>query len=121
MPPLIVHCLGEQDGKVRVACQGIIARDALLFNDSPEDSLDGKCFAQNVLLDLSDCERIDSAGVSWLIRFHKRCTEAGGRLILHSLPPMVVKTLKLLNMGLLLSIADNEQGACKIADGASDA
>jgi anti-anti-sigma factor len=47
---------------------------------------------------------IDSAGVGWLVKAHKRFQEAGGRLEIHSISPMVMQILKLLRMPEVLNI-----------------
>jgi anti-anti-sigma factor len=115
MSSLNVTKIADEDDCLVVAASGTISRDALMWNEHPEDVLGEGIFSRIILLDLSDCDRLDSAGVSWLIRFHRRCEEAGGRLFIHSTPPVIAKTLKLLNMGMVLSLADDEKAARRMA------
>ena len=109
--------VAEEPPLLLAAASGTISRDALMWNENPEDVLGEGAVSQVILLDVSDCDRLDSAGVSWLIRLHRRCGEAGGRLIIHSTPPVVDKTLKLLNMGKVLSLAADEAEARRLAQG----
>ena len=115
MSSLNVTKVADEADCLLLAASGTISRDSLMWNEHPEDVLGEGIFSRVVLLDLSDCDRLDSAGVSWLIRFHRRCEEAGGRLVIHSTPPVVAKTLKLLNMGMLLSLAEDAPAARRMA------
>jgi anti-anti-sigma factor len=115
MSSLNVRKLTDEPECILAACSGTVSRDSLMWNETPEDVLGEGIYARVVLLDVSDCDRLDSAGVSWLIRFHRRCQESGGRLIVHSTPPVVAKTLKLLNMSLVLSLAEDEMAARQMA------
>jgi anti-anti-sigma factor len=109
--------VADENSLLLAKVSGMIARDALIWNEHPEDVLGEGVYSRVILLDVSDCDRLDSAGVSWLIRLHRRCTDAGGRLILHSTPPVVAKTLKLLNMQMVLSLADDLAAARRMAEG----
>ena len=64
-----------------------------------------------VLLDLSKADYLDSNGVSWLIIAHKHFVQAGGRLILHSLPRRLQDTVDLLRLPSILDIVANETAA----------
>lgn len=70
-----------------------------------------------VLLDLSDADFIDSSGLSWLLVWHKRHRAAGGRLILHSLPSLVMDVVKMMRLDLVLDLADDEDAALAMARG----
>lgn len=109
--------VAEEGPLLLAKVSGTISRDALMWNESPEDVLGEGVFARIILFDVSDCDRLDSAGVSWLIRLHRRCSDAGGRLIIHSTPPVVAKTLKLLNMQMVLSLAEDLTAARRVAEG----
>lgn len=116
MSSLNVTKIADEGECLLAAANGTISRDSLMWNEHPEDVLgEDNSFSRIILLDVSDCDRVDSAGVSWLIRLHRRCEEAGGKLIIHSTPPIISKTLKLLNMGMVLSLAEDEQAARRMA------
>ncbi len=68
-------------------------------------------YSRRVLLDLAGTEYIDSTGVSWLLTCHKRCREGGGKLVLHSLNPLVKQVLQVLKLDRVLHIADSADKA----------
>jgi anti-anti-sigma regulatory factor len=58
-----------------------------------------------------------SSGINWLIASNRIFNQAGGRLVLHSLPPMVRNALQLMRMSLILNIANDEAAARAMALG----
>lgn len=62
-------------------------------------------YSQRVLIDFSEVPFIDSSGVGWLIRSHKRFKQNSGQLVLHSLSPIVSKTLAVLSLKNYFEIA----------------
>jgi anti-anti-sigma factor len=64
-----------------------------------------------VILDLSQVDFIDSAGVGWFIESNKQFQKCGGKLVLHSIPPIVNNILQLLQMHTVLNLADDEASA----------
>ncbi len=51
------------------------------------------------------------------MNFHKHCQEAGGILVLHSVPPSIMAILKLLHMDRYLNIVEDEFTARALALG----
>jgi len=76
-----------------------------------EALLGADCYRRPVLLDLEKARFIDSSGVGWLMTSHKRFRTDGGRLVLHSVPPMVAQVLRLLNLHTVLSIQPDQAAA----------
>lgn len=74
-------------------------------------------YHRRVLLDMQESEFLDSSGVSWLLVAHKKFRDQGGRLVLHSLPPLVSNVLKVLRMNQILTLAETEQAALKVVQG----
>ncbi len=72
-------------------------------------------YARRVLFDLSRCEYLDSAGLGWLVACHKRFKTQGGRLVLHSLPPLAIHMLKMLKLDQVFSLAGNAVSARQLA------
>ncbi len=70
-----------------------------------------------VLLDLSRTTYIDSAGISWLLNYNKRFREAGGKLIIHSVAPMVMQVIRLMRLDTILHIAADARVARIAAEG----
>jgi anti-anti-sigma factor len=69
------------------------------------------CYGRKVLLSLAGTRYVDSAGIGWLIVCHKRFQENGGRLVLHSLPPLVGHIFDLLGLRGVLNLAADEPAA----------
>jgi anti-anti-sigma factor len=108
----------EEGGICRVQTEGDIR-----FSEQPRDPhqlealLGSDCYRRKIALDLQHTPYIDSSGVSWLVNFHKHCREAGGILVLHSVPPSIMAILKLLHMDRYLNIVEDEQTAQALALG----
>ena len=71
-------------------------------------------YAGTVLLNLAKSNYIDSTGVGWLIQSHGRFQKGGGRLVLHSIAPMVNHCFRVLGMYDVLHIVANEAAALKL-------
>ncbi|HTN75935.1 MAG TPA: STAS domain-containing protein, partial [Pirellulaceae bacterium] len=107
--------VGNQ-AEVRVA--GAINQAQFSVTTEPlAQALGPQAYSQQVLLDLSASEMLDSSGVNWLLIIHRRTRESGGRLILHSLPPLVENVLKVLRMTLVFEIADDLAAARQLVAG----
>src|SRR5205085_521155 len=63
-------------------------------------------YSRKVLLNLDKVPHIDSVGVGWLVRCHKHCQDAGGRLVLFAPRDAVRQVFDLLNLASLLHIAE---------------
>jgi anti-anti-sigma factor len=91
----------------------------LLEVDPAGDGLDRLlgpgCYARPVLLSLAGASYIDSAGVGWLVLCHKHFREAGGRLVLHSLSPLVAHVFDVLGLDTVLDVAADEEAARALA------
>ncbi len=81
------------------------------------DLLGADCYQRKVLLSLEKTPYIDSTAVGWIIRCHKRCKEAGGKLVLHSISPSVLQILRLLRLPDILHIAESDAAARALAEG----
>lgn len=64
-------------------------------------------FRRQVLLDLERASFIDSSGIGWLVVCQKRFLDAGGRLVLYAIPPLILHPLKLMRMDKVLQLADD--------------
>lgn len=108
----------EEDQVSRITLSGEVSQASLPATEEPIGQLLGAdCYGERVLLDMHDVEVIDSSGVSWLLSCDKKFRTAGGRLVLHSLSPFAHDVLKVLNMHLIMSIADDERSASDLAQG----
>ena len=91
--------------------KGTISRETLAHVKNPEDALGIQTLNKKLLLDLAEYVDMDSTGVSWLVQLHRSCDAAKGRLVIHSVPPMQLRILKMLNLHTVLHIVDDEQAA----------
>src|SRR5271165_5749584 len=96
----------SSDGAViHVAC----ADDITLFDfhageNLLEQALGKDCYTRKVVLSLQKSCYIDSAGIGWLVMSHKRFRDAGGCLVIHSIPPMVSHVFRLLGLCTVLNM-----------------
>ena len=103
---------------VRVACEGIIRHtDFDRINEPLRTLLGPFIFSRKVLLNLEGATSIDSSGISWLLICNKHFQEAEGRLILHSVPPMILQVMEMVRLPLLIPIAADEAAARALAQG----
>lgn len=75
------------------------------------EAVGGDAYSRQLIVDCQGADFIDSSGVGWLMSCHKKFRQAGGRLILHSIPPLVRRTLLILRMDVLLQLARDEAEA----------
>lgn len=103
-------------GLVRLASEGDIT---LVGFDGAATALEAilplEAFQGIALLSLQDSLYIDSSAVGWLIQCHFRFQNAGGKLILHSVPPMVDHAFRVLGMYGVLHIVRDEAAAERLA------
>src|SRR6476619_8439220 len=90
-------------------------QEIALLADPLGDLLGPEAYRRRVCMDLGNTGFLDSSGINWLILSHKRFREQGGRLVLHSLPPMVMNVIKILKMQRVFEIADGPQAAYVMA------
>ena len=64
-----------------------------------------------IVVDLSDVGFMDSSGIGWLLRCHKRFQTNDGRLIIHSAPDNVLRIFRLLHLSDAIETAESEQDA----------
>jgi anti-anti-sigma factor len=109
----------EDDMATCLACDGEISQASFPSSDfNPlEDLLGAACYQRQVVLDLGQASFIDSSGVGWLLTSHKKFLAAGGKIILHSVPPLVDQVLRMLQLHHLLSIKADRAAALAAAKG----
>ena len=108
--------LAHEDQLTRVQCDGQVTLGNLEGLPDPlEAILSGSGFSRAVLLDLERVIYVDSHGIGWFLRCHKHCVQAGGILVLYSVPPLVMQTFTLLRMNLVFHLATDEADARRLA------
>jgi anti-anti-sigma factor len=107
---LTVQTLDDQPAEAQLS--GPINQAQMVVNHEPLGAALGpNAYARTVLLDMSGAEMIDSSGVNWLLIVHRRMRENGGRLVLHSLPPLVGNVFRVLRMNQVFEIATSHDEA----------
>ncbi len=90
--------------KLRLA--GRVTQEELAADADPVlELLGADAYSRKVLVDLNEAEFIDSSGVGWLMSCQKKFRQQGGRFVLHSIPPLVRRTLQILRMEMVLTLA----------------
>ena len=79
--------------------------------------LGADAFTRTVLLSLEGVEFMDSSGIGWLLACRKRFREAGGKLVVHSVPAAVLDVIKVMRLGHVLRLADDEPAALAMVQG----
>jgi anti-sigma B factor antagonist len=118
--PMNLNVLGDDEEVLRLQVVGRVIQEDLDPDNDPLDGLLGdRAAARRVLLDLSQTDYIDSSGLALLLAWHKRLLRAGGKLVLHSTPSLVLDTIRILRMDLVLNLAKDESAALTLARGES--
>ena len=109
----------SDDGDVlRLQAAGRITQDSLSpGGDELGDLLGAEGYARRVVLCLADVDFIDTSGISWLLGRHKRFREASGKLVIHSMLPMVAEVLKMLRLHMVFHLAESESAALALVRG----
>ncbi len=104
--------LADDGDAVRVRVAGRITHDNIPASDDPlREMLGPDVYSRRMLLNLSEAEFLDSRGIGWLLVCHKRFNENSGRLVLYSIPPLVLDVIKVLRMHLVFELAESEDEA----------
>ncbi len=102
----------QKDDVIRIRTEGQIsqreAEDPLFALLGPNG------FTHRVLLKLDRAPGINTSGLCWLVGSQKRFHQAGGKLVLTGVPPVVLDVLDFLRLTPMLHIATDEQEACKM-------
>jgi len=115
-----VKFVGDDGTFVRCQTEGSISQDR--FDPAREplsQALGEDVYSKKVLLGLENSTFVDSSGVNWLLRCHKRFREDGGKLVLHSATPLVLQTLRVLKLDRVFYLADTLDAARALAGEAS--
>ena len=101
----------ERDGLTCVAIAGRITFATLEPGQDPLTAQVPDIYSRRIVFDLAGTEYIDSTGVSWLLTCHKKCRETGGKLVLHSITPLVKQVLGVLRLDRVLHVAESAEQA----------
>jgi anti-anti-sigma factor len=103
----------KKDNVIRVRAGGQVSHRE--SSDAFQTLLGPECYGHVVLLSLERSQSIDTSGLAWLIRAQNRFAASGGKLVLHSVAPVVLDLLNFARLTPLLHIAATEQAAAELA------
>jgi anti-anti-sigma factor len=110
----------EENGIVTANVEGRLVHGEIdTSNDPIKGCLGPDVYRKKLLINLARTEFVDSAGISWLLICHKRCREAGGMMVIHSVTPMVRQVLGVLRLDHVFHLADDAAGAKALLAGAT--
>ena len=102
----------QKDDVIRVRCDGPVSRQE--GRDPLQDLLGPHCYGHRVLLSLERSQAVHTSGISWLMRSQKQFQEAGGKLVICAVPPVVADVLTFLRLTPMLNIAATEHAGCDL-------
>ena len=106
------RCSQQIDSSAHVATEGDVTGVKVTpFSEPMADLLGSSAHSQRIVLNLESARIIDSSGISWLVELNRRCCQAGGNLVLHSVTPAIIKVLRILRIDRYLRIAPNADAA----------
>jgi len=107
--------LSDEGDVLRLELAGRVLRSEFIPDLKPFDNVLGPAgYTRNVSLSLAETTFIDTRCLGWMLAVHKRFSEAGGRLVMHSVRPQIMEILAMLRFGEILSIVDDEAAALKL-------
>ncbi|HZZ77205.1 MAG TPA: STAS domain-containing protein [Gemmataceae bacterium] len=112
-----LEVLADADGLFHVGCAGDVSLAELEPREPLSVLLGPGCYRYHLLLNFDQVTFLDTAGVSWLIRVKQACDRAGGRMVLHSVPPIAAHLLQLLRMHEVFAIGEDERQGRVLASG----
>ncbi len=102
----------ESSDIFRLRCEGPVSTRGLAAGTDPLQTLLGpRCYQHRILINLGDAPSIDTSGITWLTRTQKAFSQAGGTVVFHNVPPVILQMLDFLRLTSMLCIAVDEAGA----------
>ena len=111
-----ITVLSQKKGVCRIKLSGEVTQRQLRKFVDPLEAGGDQIYSQKTLCDMSGTTLLDSAGVSWILVNHKRCREAGGQFVVHSIPRLVMNVILVLRLNLVFDIADDDSAALILAN-----
>ena len=116
-----LQIISDASDLVKGRIEGRMAHRRDTNNEEPLHAAFGwDTYSRRVMLDLSEVSAIDTSGLSWLLLINKRLDYFGGKLVVHSLSPVVRSLIRVLNLQTVLTIAEDESHAEAILAGGNE-
>ena len=107
----------QTDELIKVNVSGMVSLSGEVDVEPLEKLLGFEPYAKQTIFNLDAEDRIDLSGIGWLVTCHKRFTEAGGQLVIHSIQPMVANVLKTVRLDKFFHLVHNERKALELVKG----
>jgi anti-anti-sigma factor len=118
LPTMEITRLNGSGEVVRLMAKGQIVQRTLTSSDLLGQVLSPADYDRKVLLSLADVTFVDSTGLGWLLKCNKSFREAGGTLVIHSIPPIVLDVITVMRLSQVLNLSDDEESALASIQGA---
>ncbi len=106
---------GQDNGIFKISLHGRISQTAVEDCVTQLPQLIGaEKLGSKILLSLDGAEQIDSSGIGWLLAVDKQIREAGGDLVIHSVPLDIQHVFNLMKLGKILKIAKDAHAAAQL-------
>ena len=108
------HTVEVRNGVAVVSVSGDIdVSHTLVLREALATSMEAE--APRLVIDLSDVDFVDSAGIGLLVTAHRRAAQTGGRLVLTGVNDVVAHVLALTRTDRLLTVAPSVERAVAAA------
>jgi anti-anti-sigma factor len=112
-----LELITDDNRLTRLACAGEISQIRARTTGNPLEELLGPDWpGRTILIDFEKADWIDSSGISWLIVSHRRCRDAGGRLVLCRFPERIRTVLAFCKIDTVLNVAADEAAALALLE-----
>jgi len=113
-----IASVSHDNGLTSIHLDGTVTQSVVSsFGDPFRDQLGADIYQRTLVVDMSGINWLDSSGIGWLLSCLKKFRQAGGRLILHSLPARVQDVFKVLNLQSTFEIVANAAAADSLTRG----
>jgi anti-anti-sigma factor len=116
-PVMEITKLNDLGEVVRLSAKGQIVESTPPFSDPVGEVLGPAGYDRKVLLNMAEVRFFDSMGLGWLLKCNKRFREAGGTLVIHSIPPVALDMMKVMGLSQVLKLSDDEASALATIQG----
>jgi anti-anti-sigma factor len=118
-PAMEIIELNGQGDVVRLLAKGQIVQRTLTSSNLLGEGLARASYDRRVLLSLAEVTFVDSTGLGWLLKCNKLFRDAGGTLMIHSIPPVVLDVINVMRLSQVLKLFDDEESALASIQGAN--
>jgi anti-anti-sigma factor len=109
--------LANDAERTHVRASGKITPDSFSGASEPLAKMLGESiYARPLLVSFEGADYINSSGVGWLLICHKRCRDAGGKLVLFDIPKLIRNVFDVLRMDRVFCLADDYEDALAAVD-----